>query len=329
MKEAERFPVNHPKKKRIGLLAALVLASALFSGCFENVTPTEGVGDPTEIESEDPTIPQTDAEPSRDGGRYAYFHAEKADGPEDAKIDVSALSDGYVAVSSTSEERLKFQVRFGDLTYNYDLSSDGTPSVFPLQCGNGTYLFRIMENVSKSSYAEKYSVSADVVLTDEFAPFLINSDYVDYTADSYAAKTAYELTLGTKTDVEAIKRIYDYVCLNIRYDYEKAKTVTAGYMPVPDETLRSRKGICFDYAALTAAMLRSLGVPTKMVFGYVAPKGLYHAWNMFYTEETGWVTVSFEVKGGDWCRIDLTFSANGADPSFIGDGTNYTDVYYY
>ena len=34
-------------------------------------------------------------------------------------------------------------------------------------------------------------------------------------------------------------------------------------------------------------------------------------------------------KFNDWNRIDLTFSANGADAQFIGDGGNYTDVYQY
>ena len=61
----------------------------------------------------------------------------------------------------------------------------------------------------------------------------------------------------------------------------------------------------------------------------MSPNDVYHAWNMFYTEETGWVTVEYEVKDDGWNRLDLTFSANGADSDFIGDGTNYLDVHYY
>ena len=86
---------------------------------------------------------------------------------------------------------------------------------------------------------------------------------------------------------------------------------------------------CFDYASLAAALLRSQGIPCKVVFGYVAPDDLYHAWNMFYTKETGWVTVGFEVDKKNWTRMDLTFSANGADSEFIGDGSHYSDVYVY
>ena len=95
------------------------------------------------------------------------------------------------------------------------------------------------------------------------------------------------------------------------------------------KTLSTGKGICFDYASLAAAMLRSQGIPTKLIFGYVSPDDVYHAWNMFYTEESGWVTVSFEVSGNSWNRMDLTFSAGGAAASFVGDGSNYTDVYAY
>ena len=50
---------------------------------------------------------------------------------------------------------------------------------------------------------------------------------------------------------------------------------------------------------------------------------------MFYTKETGWVTVGFEVDKKNWTRMDLTFSANGADSEFIGDGSHYSDVYVY
>ena len=93
--------------------------------------------------------------------------------------------------------------------------------------------------------------------------------------------------------------------------------------------MQTGKGIWFDNGKLTADMQRSKGIPTKLIFGYVAPNDLYHAWNMFYTEESGWVTVSFEVKGKIWTRIDPTFSAGGAADRFVGDGSNYADVYSY
>ena len=93
--------------------------------------------------------------------------------------------------------------------------------------------------------------------------------------------------------------------------------------------MKSGKGICFDYAALAASMLRSQGIPCKLIMGNVSPDDLYHAWNMFYTEETGWITVEFSVSAKSWNRLDLTFSANGEDQKFIGNGENYTDMKWY
>lgn len=51
---------------------------------------------------------------------------------------------------------------------------------------------------------------------------------------------------------------------NVSYDNDKTYNLkqATGYVPNPDKTLTSKKGICFDYASLGAAMLRSVGIPT-------------------------------------------------------------------
>ena len=261
--------------------------------------------------------------------RDAQFHEAAAMIGDRVKLDVSCLAEGYVAVSAVSDMRLKFQVVKDETTYNYDLPSDGTPGIFPLQGGNGSYRFRVMENVVDKKYSELYSLTCDAWLQDEFQPFLRPSTYINYTRDSDCVRKAAELASESSDELSLVGAVYNFVCSQVTYDREKAMTVKSGYLPVPDETMNSGKGICFDYAALAASMLRSQGIPTKMIFGYVAPQGLYHAWNMFYTPQSGWVTVSFEVRGENWTRMDLTFSANGADATFIGDGSNYSDVYYY
>ncbi|MBR4472782.1 MAG: transglutaminase domain-containing protein [Oscillospiraceae bacterium] len=261
--------------------------------------------------------------------RDSAYHPDLAQHGDRAAIDTSGLSEGYVAASATSDTRLKFQVIKGEDAYTYDLPVDGTPAVFPLQSGSGTYRFRIMENVVDQKYSELYSVTADALLQDEFQPFLRPNAYVNYGEGSACVRLAAEFAAGAATEMDFVNAVYDYICSHVTYDKEKATSVKSGYLPSPDETLQTGKGICFDYASLAAAMLRSQGIPTKMIFGYVAPKDLYHAWNMFYTDETGWVTVGFEANADTWTRIDLTFAASGADAQFIGDGTNYSDLYYY
>ena len=276
-------------------------------------------------------------EPGTNGGKAyqapefsdASFHEDQAQGDGSVLLDLSSLEQGYVGVAAQSSSRLKFQVISGENKYTYDMMSDGTPSIFPVAWGDGSYTFRVMQNTTENHYAQLYQAEAQVALADEFQPFLRPSDYVDYGQDSECVKKAAELAQKESDALGVVTAIFDYICSNVKYDSEKAQTVQSGYLPDPDETLRTGKGICFDYASLAAAMLRSQGIPTKMVFGYVAPDDIYHAWNMFYTEETGWVAVEYEVKADSWNRLDTTFSSGGTKEEFVGDGSNYTDVHFF
>lgn len=333
------------KRQLATMLVPMFVTALVFAicGCGSSETPgtseTGGVT-ATEETTKDVTKKTTeevaDGQPPLSGGGYqppgfadAVFHEDAAEGNESAKVDLSATSQGYVAAAAYSDKRLKFQVICGEQTYNYDLPADGSPVVFPLQCGDGQYTFRVMENVSESKYAMLYQTDADVTLSDEFQPFLRPGIYANFTEASACVRKAKDLAAAAADENDFITAVYDFVRDNVVYDQEKAMHVTSDYVPDPDETMNSGRGICFDYASLTAAMLRSQGVPTKVIFGYVSPDDLYHAWNMFYTKESGWVAVEFSVSTDTWNRIDLTFAANGADADFIGNGENYTDVYYY
>src|SRR5580693_1305231 len=70
----------------------------------------------------------------------------------------------------------------------------------------------------------------------------------------------------------------------------------------PVEVLRSRKGVCQDFAHLQVACLRSLGLPARYVSGYIRtypPPGkprligadASHAWVSEYCPGTGWLDV--------------------------------------
>ena len=141
---------------------------------------------------------------------------------------------------------------------------------------------------------------------------------------------ARELTADAQNVGDAVKAVCTYIVNNVDYDTDKAsqlKEVT-GYVPNPDETFSTNKGICFDYASLGAAMLRSLGIPTKIVTGYVSPNDLYHAWIMVYIDGS-WTSAQFSVNPQSWSRVDLTFAADSGNDSYVGDGVSYTDRYVY
>ena len=248
---------------------------------------------------------------------------------EAGNIDVSHVADGYVVARTASAARLKFQINANDKTYNYDLPNDGTPAVFPLNMGDGDYEFRIMKNAGGNDYVEAERVVAPVALTSEFAPFIIPNQYCNYNESSACVAKARELTADAANQGEAVQRVCEFVVENVSYDTNKARELSTatGYIPNPDETLASGKGVCFDYASLGAAMLRSLGFPTKIITGYVSPGDLYHAWIMVYVDGS-WKTGEFSVNADSWSRVDLTFAASGSS-EFTGDGTSYTERYVY
>ena len=244
-------------------------------------------------------------------------------------IDVSHVEDGYVVARFADNARLKFQISCGEAVYNYDLPNDGSPTVYPLNMGNGAYLFRIMKNTGENNYVEAESREAQVTLSSEFAPYLIPNQFCNYNPQSTCVAKARELTAGAENQGTAVQLVCDYVVQNVSYDTDKARelSTTTGYIPVPDETLASGTGVCFDYASLGAAMLRSLGFPTKIITGYVTPGDLYHAWIMVYVDGS-WQTGEFKVLPDTWSRVDLTFAASGSS-EFTGDGASYTERYVY
>lgn len=251
-----------------------------------------------------------------------------------ATIDYSNSRDGYIMVSwrSTADSKLKVLVRGpSGSTYQYNLRTDGEYEAFPLSDGNGEYTVGVYKNTSGTEYATVLSAVIDAVLTDEFAPFIRPNQYVTYAEDNKAVQKAAELCAGISANLDKVEAVYTYVIEHTEYDVEKAQTVQSGYLPDIDQTLASGKGICFDYAALMAAMLRSQGVPVKLVVGYTG--SAYHAWLSVYSETDGWIEGKIYFDGRAWQLMDPTFAsgAGSADAvaEYIGNGENYSAKYLY
>lgn len=260
----------------------------------------------------------------------ASFNADAATTSNGASIDTSSVAQGYVAVSATNANRLKFQVMCGQATYTYDLPGDGTPIVCPINMGDGSYTFRVMQNTSGSSYIEIARSSANVTLNSEFEPYLRPNVYANYTADSECVSRARELAQDCTNEGDVVRAVYSWIVDNISYDNAKAAQLTevTGYVPDPDETLSAGSGICLDYASLGASMLRSLGIPTKIVTGYVSPDGIYHAWNLIYIDGS-WQGAHIQIDSNTWTLVDMTFAAAGNNTATVGDGSSYTERYTY
>ena len=306
--------------------------------------PTE---EPTEAPTQAPTKPPvttpaaaTEPAPTDPPAPPAIIHkvtveasGELTKQNDKAIIDYSNTKDGYVMVQYTQpvSKRLKVLVKGPTTTYQYNLPAEQWVA-FPLSDGNGKYQISVCINASGTKYAVELSLTIDpVTMADEFAPFLHSNQYVDFDAAPNAAAKAAQLTAGISDPLKKVEKIYDFVVESLTYDKELAATVKTGYLPVLDEVLARRKGICFDYAALMTGMLRSQNVPTKLVVGYAGE--VYHAWISVWSESDGWVDGVIWFDGSSWKRMDPTFASSGGSGadilSYIGNGTNYTAKYFY
>ena len=251
---------------------------------------------------------------------------------ESCIINTSHKNNGYVIFTYTGDaEKIILQITQPDNNrYTYPINNHES-QVIALVSGDGSYKIDILENTGNNTYVTAESETIGVQMINEFEPFLYPNQYVYYTQNSNCVVLANELSEHANDDLSYVKNVYDYVVADITYDTKLAENVGTNYIPNPDTTLISKKGICFDYASLMTAMLRSQNIPTKLEVGYAGIA--YHAWISVYLEETGWIDNIIQFDGKNWSFMDPTVAANqtadAATKKLIGDGTTYTVQYHY
>jgi hypothetical protein len=249
-------------------------------------------------------------------------------------IDVTNKNNGTISIAWTGggEKKIKVIIEKSSEKYTYDLNNKGNYEIFPLQMGDGSYKIQIYANIEGTKYSLSQSHSCNVKLVNEFAPYLAANQYVNYNSENTVIKKSTELAQGKTNTIEIANAIFDYVVKSMTYDYYKAQTVQPGYLPDIDKVIEARKGICFDYAAVTAAMLRFQNIPTKLVTGYVAPDNIYHAWNEVYIKDVGWVKIgNIYFDGKSWKMTDMTFasSAINNNKTYSINEQNYKKLYQF
>ena len=250
-------------------------------------------------------------------------------------IDYSNTADGYVMVKykADTDKLIKVQTIANgkkDKTYTYTLRT-GKYEVIPLTEGDGSYKITVNLQIDGNKYSVVMSTSIDVTLSSQFAPYLRPNQYVNYNKNTKVVKKAASLTKKSKSELAKVKKIYNYVIKNYKYDKKLARTVKTGYLPNLDKVYKKKKGICFDYAAVMTAMLRSQGVATKLVIGYTG--NAYHAWINVYSKKKGWITGAIYFNGKKWKLMDPTFASTSKSSKsimkYIGNGRNYKAKYSY
>ena len=307
------------KKNSKELLALGIMLSILFTGCGGANANNNNANDNALVTIENEEVPLSESNGVKEDDSYI--------------IDFSSSDDGCVKVKykESSKVKIKAQVKGPKgVVYTYDLKPKKWER-FPLTEANGTYNVSVYKNVSGKSYALVGSYDYKVKMDDTMAPFKSPNQYVDYTSSSKCVKKANSLCKKCKTEMDKVKKVYKFTLKHFKYDKKKAKNVSSGYLPDLDKVYKAKKGICFDYASTMAAMLRSQGVPCKLVIGYAGD--VYHAWINVYTKKDGWITGVIYFDGENWNMMDPTFAdSNNSSKEimeYISNPKNYTEKYIY
>lgn len=106
-------------------------------------------------------------------------------------------------------------------------------------------------------------------------------------SDPRIKNAAKRKTQGAKTTREKVARLTQFV-----FEHVQEKTLDRGYAPAT-ATLESRAGDCTEHSVLLSALLRSVGIPTRLVDGIVVDGGRagYHEWVEVQIDDEGFVPV--------------------------------------
>lgn len=131
-------------------------------------------------------------------------------------------------------------------------------------------------------------VSAYSFVCKPDAPYLANGGATLW--DTQTEKLSDEICAGCDTDAEKVQAIYSWIIQNFEYDYDYYAFIQ--YFNVR-RTLRTRKGVCYDFSNLFAALCRSQNIPCYVVDGISYETAAQHTWNRVY-------------YNGSWWDVDVT-----------------------
>ncbi len=255
-------------------------------------------------------------------------------------IDTSTSQLGYITIqySDGTSAAMRAGVCFNGGSWSYYSYEMGKTKKLELKGGSGSYSVALYKKVS-GNYVSVASASFTAVISgtaptgsafggfagtagaSAYPQYLGSVSEISFSANDSVCKKAAALCKGQKGDQAKIRAIYNYIARNFKYDYDFAGKVISGqirsYTPDPANILSNKKGVCYDFASLFAAMCRSQGIPCKLVKGYSTKVSGYHAWNSVYDSKTAqWYTMDLTLSIAKGNRTASRFSACCLDDKY-------------
>lgn len=160
--------------------------------------------------------------------------------------------------------------------------------------------------VKASQFEEKNSQRLPIDITSAIKEYTTPTAYVDSDAKAIIQQAG-EIVGDEKNAYLACSKIRAWIYSNLRVQSDIGITRSGS------DVLKSKVGVCRDYAILFAALARSAKIPCKVVSGLIYTDGAfyYHAWVECYT--------------GQWVPFDATLSSDFVDATHLklaeGDAT--------
>jgi transglutaminase-like putative cysteine protease len=160
-----------------------------------------------------------------------------------------------------------------------------------------------------------WSDLADPAVQSRFAELLSASRYVS--VEPELAEIGRALRAGS-TPVQAGRRAAEWTHEALRYERGVTHVRTSSA-----EARAAGKGVCQDFAHVTLALLRAVGLPGRYVSGYLHPVAEAEVGETTAGESHAWV----EFWAGDWIAVDPTSLADvGSRHVLLARGRDYADV---
>ncbi len=218
---------------------------------------------------------------------------------EGVRIDLRGVPEGVLTFEA--EGAFLFRVEKDGEDYRYDAEPGAAPMTVPLQMGEGVYTVAAYAR-TESGQEKRLEASFDAAFADPYAPFLSRSLYVNWREDGACARFASAACAGCGSETEKARAMYREAERRLTYDYALAERESGYRIADPEEVLSRGSGVCWDYAVLLCAMMRSAGIPAQLAVGHYEPSGTNHAWVRAYA-------------GGVWITADAALGYFGNRPS--------------
>jgi hypothetical protein len=128
---------------------------------------------------------------------------------------------------------------------------------------------------------------------------------------------ARSIVAGTTSEIDAVHAVEGWLRANTRYDLDVPREPD-GVDAVDHFLFETQRGFCEHIASAMAVLLRSVGIPTRLVVGY-GPGERNPLTGYFEVQQSdahAWVEVWYPQAG--WLPYDPTFGVPPADPSVGG-----------